>query len=437
MTRPLSVSVPLPSAWRASVQRAVLCAISLAHLSLVQTRAWCADSRLARVRLKAENARLRTEVAQLRQIQRIKDARMARIPAANRPHYAPEERFEILSLRAAASWSVATTARVFQIAAGTIAIWARRLDEGGSAALLALPVPVNKLPECHSLVVEQLRTLLPTMGKRRIAQLLTRAGVSLAASTVKRIRDRKRRPKPPSPPAPAPPPVLPERPRYPGIRAKRAHHVWHVDLTLVPLVGRFFCVWFPFSVPQCWPFYWWVAAVLDQHSRAVMAKGVFKTQPSAEQLCRMLDRAKRRAGCGPTHIISDQGAQFRGEYRAWCRRAGAKPRFGAVGSSASIALLERFWRSMKDEACRVIHVPHGIHAMRAELDAYVTWYNEYRPHQALRGLTPKQRLEGSELPAHNRSGGRPRSEPRAPPVLVVTRFRGREHLPIVELREAA
>ncbi|HMR74077.1 MAG TPA: hypothetical protein PKD61_03165 [Polyangiaceae bacterium] len=46
MTRPLSVSVPLPSTWRASVQRAVLCAISLAHLSLVQTRAWCADSRL-------------------------------------------------------------------------------------------------------------------------------------------------------------------------------------------------------------------------------------------------------------------------------------------------------------------------------------------------------------------------------------------------------
>lgn len=106
---------------------------------------------------------------------------MARIPAANRPHYTPEERFEILSLRAPASWSVATTARVFQVAAGTIVTWARRLDEGGSAALLALPVPVNKLPECHSLVVEQLRALLPTMGKRRIAQLLTRAGVSLAA----------------------------------------------------------------------------------------------------------------------------------------------------------------------------------------------------------------------------------------------------------------
>jgi hypothetical protein len=164
------------------------------------------------------------------------------------------------------------------------------------------------------------------------------------------------------------------------------------------LVGRFFSGWFPFSVPQC---------------------------------------SVRRAGCGPTHIISDQGGQFREEYRAWCRKVGAKPRFGAVGSSASIALIERFWRSMKDECFRVVHVPSGIHAMRPELDAYVTWYNEHRPHQSLRGLTPKQRLDGTELPARGKGGGKPRGEPRAPPVLVVTKFRGRAHLPIVELRDAA
>lgn len=223
----------------------------------------------------------------------------------------------------------------------------------------------------------------------------------------------------------------------PGIRAKRAHHVWHVDLTLVPLVGRFFAGWFPFSVPQCWPFYWWVGGVLDQYSRAVMAKAVFRTQPSAAEVCRMLDRGVRRTGCAPGHIISDQGGQFQGEYRDWCKKVGAKPRFGAVGSSASIAVLERFWRSMKDECFRVIHVPHALHAMRAELDAYVVWYNEHRPHQSFRGLTPKERLDGADLPTLGKSGGKPRSEPRAPPVLVVTKFRGREHLPIVEIRQAA
>lgn len=71
---------------------------------------------------------------------------MARVPALNRPHYTPEERLEILAPRAAASWDAATRARVFQIAAATIASWARRLDEGGEAAL---PRPVNKLPEHH------------------------------------------------------------------------------------------------------------------------------------------------------------------------------------------------------------------------------------------------------------------------------------------------
>jgi hypothetical protein len=53
------------------------------------------------------------------------------------------------------------------------------------------------------------------------------------------------------------------------------------------------------------------------------------------------------------------------------------------------------------------------------------------------GSRPNERLGGAELPTSGKSGGQPRAEPRAPPLLLVTNFRGRAHLPIVELREAA
>ena len=93
--------IPLPKGWPRQVRSAIVQVISLAQYTAVYTRSWAIDSMNGRVRLKAENDRLREEVAQLREESRIKDARMARIPAQRRPHYLPIERLQILQLRAA------------------------------------------------------------------------------------------------------------------------------------------------------------------------------------------------------------------------------------------------------------------------------------------------------------------------------------------------
>jgi hypothetical protein len=53
----------------------------------------------------------------LREELRIKDARMGRIPAHQRPHFEPADRLAILELRAARGWSVTQAARVFQLTA--------------------------------------------------------------------------------------------------------------------------------------------------------------------------------------------------------------------------------------------------------------------------------------------------------------------------------
>jgi hypothetical protein len=131
----------------------------------------------------------------------------------------------------------------------------------------------------------------------------------------------------------------------------------------------------PYAVAQRWPFGAWVGVVLDHFSRTVVARGVFEKQPTAKQICALLDRAVRDAGTAPRHIVTDQGVQFRDEYRAWCKRRGARPRFGAVGQHGSIAIVERFIRSMKHEAFARIIVPMSLRLLAREIDAYLGWYN--------------------------------------------------------------
>ena len=132
-----------------------------------------------RVRLKAELDRAQEQIALLEEEIRIKDARMARIPASHRPRYPPCERMAILELRAARGWSLKWTASTFQITETTIANWLKRLDEDGSQALVQLRSPVNRFPDYVAYVVQRLKTLCPNMGKVKIAEVLARAGLHL------------------------------------------------------------------------------------------------------------------------------------------------------------------------------------------------------------------------------------------------------------------
>ena len=106
--------------------------------------------------------------------------------ADGRPYSDPIERLAILELRAARGWTVAETARRLLVTPLTVASWNRRLDEEGPDALVQVPEPVNRFPEFVAYVVRRLRALCPSMGTRRIAQLLARAGLHLGATTVRR-----------------------------------------------------------------------------------------------------------------------------------------------------------------------------------------------------------------------------------------------------------
>jgi transposase InsO family protein len=117
---------------------------------------------------------------------------------------------------------------------------------------------------------------------------------------------------------------------------------------------------------------------MDPFSRAVVGLALFRSQPSAAERCDVLDRAVARAGRALKYTVSDQGSQFQSEYRQGCARHGVKPRFGAIGKHGSIAVVERFILSMKNEALRRILVPMRIDNMRTEVARYVGWDQEHR-----------------------------------------------------------
>ena len=440
-----SPRISLPKSWNKQVRSGLLHVIALAQYAIVYTRGRAATSRSKRVRLRAHINHLEQELALVREELRIKDARLNRIPAHRRPHYTPSERMAILELRAARGWSSRQVADAFLVTRATINGWVKRLDEQRPHALVQLREPVNKFPDFVRHCVQRLKLLCPGMGKVKITQILCRAGLHLGASTVGRILK--------EPPHPKPQEAVAEHGR--AVTAKRANHVWHVDLTAVPIGAGFWAPWLPFALAQSSPFGWWVTVVVDHFSRRAMGVSVSGRKPDAVAVRSFLGRTIQAAGKAPKYLISDKGGQFWqcAGYKKWCRRKGIRPRFGAVGKQGSIAVVERFIRTMKSEGSRRIIVPLRRHALHRDLRYFVNWYNQSRPHSGLDGSTPNE-VYFTLRPANRR----PRIEPRKawprrsscakPQALVagqpgdrftlrIDHYRGRGHLPIVSLERAA
>ena len=437
---------PLPRHWPTSVKSAVLHTISLTQYTIAYARAWAADSANGRLRLKAKLDRANQEIALLREEMRIKDARMKHLPPHQRPHYPPIERMSILELKAVRNWSLAQTARAFLVTPATISTWMRRLDEEGPDALIQMQQPVNRFPDYVTYIIKRLKQLCPMMGKKKISETLARAGLHLGTTTVSRMLKQK-----PRHFTPATDPETVGEGRV--VTAKYSNHLWHIDLTVVP-TGRFWTPWFPFSLPQFWPFAFWVGIVIDHYSRRIMGVAAFRSQPSSEAIRAFLGRTISKAKKTPRHVVCDRGKQFDCPgFRKWCRRKGIKsPRYGAVGRHGSIAVIERAILTTKTILSRLLLVPYRREAFLRELTLAAEWYNEYRTHSWLNGRTPNEAY-GSQFPANRRPRFEtrdrwPRGSPCAKPwalvrgspgtkvTLEVTFLQGRKHLPIVALKRA-
>ena len=162
-----------------------------------------------------------------------------------------------------------------------------------------------------------------------------------------------------------------------------------------------------------------------------------------------------KAKAAPRYLLSDKGRQFWcRRYKAWCKRRGIRPRYASTGGQVrATAIVERFIKSLKDEWLSRIAVPLRREAMRRQVALYLSWYDEFRPHQGLGGRTPKEvyakKRQANRRPRHEPRPGWPGDSPCALPhvktrsasgarfVLKVRFHGGNRHLPIVKLRRVA
>jgi putative transposase len=363
---------------------------------------WCAA--IARRRpLAAEIAALRETAERQRAENDLLRARLRRVHPRRRPRYRPWERLAILWHRARYGLSVSATARAFVLSVQTVVNWKREVESGRARLVQAKP-PVNKLPDLVREIAHRLKGEWPRWGTRRIAGVLARLGLKGSRSSVQRaLRER-----PPRPTAR----VLPRRAG--PLLARRPNHIWLVDFTRVG--GLFRSVF--------------VGAVVDAFSRKVLAIRACVAEPTAAFAVRLLREAVLRHGT-PRHLVTDHGTQFTsGAFTRALTRRGIRRRYGAVArtGSRSLARIDRFWRSMKEEYARGLFLYRPRRTIERDLTSFVFWFNRERPHQSL----------GNRMPDEVHLGRRrrpPRSLTRG--VLAVRLIAGDHRLPVLRLRRAA
>jgi putative transposase len=215
----------------------------------------------------------------------------------------------------------------------------------------------------------------PTFGYRRIWALLRfRDGVVVNRKAVYRVLKQKRwlvHQRPCTP-----------RPRARGRVSQAAHsnERWAMDVTHIP----------------CGPDGWaHLAAVIDCHDRELIGYE-FSLRSRAKEAERAVEAAcLARFGTlrpvRPTpHVRSDNGLIFQSRrFRAACRDYQLQQEFITPYTPEQNGLIERFFRSLKEE-CVWLHQFRSFADARAVVRDWIHWYNEGRPHQTLGYRSPRQ-----------------------------------------------
>jgi transposase InsO family protein len=366
----------------------------------------------------AEKEELRLQLRAAHQTIDILQRKLDKIAPRHRPHYDPESRFHILSLKYLLHHPSAVIARTFRISPTTISRWeadlAGRPDAKTIGSLIKPTPPLRRYADVVRRLVQSMASAgFP--GSETIARTLARVGWKMSKRTVGRIR-KERLPSTPTPQA--------AKTYGRSVKARYPNHVLMTDLTEIPSLFRIFS--------------FKLAVVLDVFSRMPLAAKLFENEPSADGMARLVRKAVTTSG-NHKHFVSDRGAQFTASIFRWTlARLGLKQRFGAIGQTGSIALIERLWRTL-NHMLRLRFKPSLCRTdLEGRIEAGLLYYAYLRPHQGLGGATPAEVYFGIR-PAHHAAVSPPRGrlgEGDAEPPFAIAYLDPDRHLPFLIAKAA-
>lgn len=220
--------------------------------------------------------------------------------------------------------------------------------------------------------IDELYTAHPFLGSRKITVLL-RKEFPISRPTVQRYMRQM------AIQAIYPAPRLsrrhPEHKIYPyllrNLTIARQNMVWGLDITYIRLRAGWL----------------YLVAVLDWYSRFVISWELSQTL-EIDFVLAAIDHALRQAT--PEICNTDQGAQFTSPQ--FTKRLLAKDIHISMDGRGRVVdniFTERLWRSVKYEEV-YLHDYRGPREARLNLEAYFSFYNFERPHQALGDRTPAE-----------------------------------------------
>lgn len=155
-----------------------------------------------------------------------------------------------------------------------------------------------------------------------------------------------------------------------NIKIERANQVWALDTTYIPMKKGFV----------------YLTAVVDVASRKVLAHKVAITLEACHAV-EVLEQAFGKYG-KPEIVNTDQGSQFTAQdFVQAVQSRDCKLSMDGRGAWRDNVFVERLWRTVKYERVYLRAYDSVSHA-RADIAAYLAWYNDQRGHSSLGRQTP-------------------------------------------------
>ncbi len=154
-----------------------------------------------------------------------------------------------------------------------------------------------------------------------------------------------------------------------GVEVNRVNQVWATDITYIPMARGFL----------------YLVAIMDWSSRYVLAWKLSNTMEN--DFC--VAALEEALGKGrPETFNTDQGAQFTSDaFTGMLLEQGIQVSMDGKGRYQDNIFMERLWRSVKYEEV-YLKAYQTVAEARAGIAAYLEFYNQQRPHQALDYRTP-------------------------------------------------